>query len=201
MFTFNRSFVPILCCRLGAVNPGICHHVVQWTCWFVYNWNKRWVKRLKVHSMVILRHQSCSFFVKSTISTLVLMILVLCTPLCKIGDFLTIWTLIVACRSLGNGDVVCIRHSGVLLLSGSADVGLQCEQEGAEHTALGGSMLSINLEEVWLPIHTPWCLLVGKFNIPMQRLVLKPWVFSYPISFVGEIVFKAELKSTNNILM
>ena len=42
---------------------------------------------------------------------------------------------------------------------------------------------------------------VRKSNIQVTSVVLKPWVFSLPISFMGEIVLHAELKSTNSILI
>lgn len=53
--------------------------------------------------------------------------------------------------------VVLILHSRFLLTSGSAVVGVQCEKEGAEHTARGSSSVehqhragvSANLNSVW----------------------------------------------------
>ncbi len=61
--------------------------------------------------------------------------------------------------------------------------------------------MSIRVEEERLPIRTDWGLFVMKSSIQLQRVVLMPRVFSFPISFMGEIVLKAELKSTNSILM
>ena len=37
------------------------------------------------------------------------------------------------------GKLVSAVYFRVLLMSGSAVMGVQCEQEGADHTALGGS--------------------------------------------------------------
>ncbi len=46
---------------------------------------------------------------------------------------------------------------------------------------LGASVLSTRVEEEWLPIQTVWGLFVWKFNIHLQRVVLKPRVLSLPI--------------------
>ena len=42
-------------------------------------------------------------------------------------------------------DMNCILHNRVPLISESAVMGVQCEQEGPEHTTLGNST---NIEEV-----------------------------------------------------
>lgn len=44
------------------------------------------------------------------------------------------WVVLMVCNPIDN-VVVCKRHNSSL----STVVGVQCEQEGAEHTALGGS--------------------------------------------------------------
>ena len=65
--------------------------------------------------------------------------IVLCAALCKIIDFLPILTLTAVYNKVDDGGVGCITHYRVLLMSASAVMGVQCEQEGAEHAALGGS--------------------------------------------------------------
>ncbi len=64
----------------------------------------------------------------------------------------------------------------------------------------GALVLNIRVEEERLPIGTDRGLFVRKSSIQLQRVVLMPRVFSFPVSFMGEIVLKAELKSTNSIL-
>ena len=51
-----------------------------------------------------------------------------------------------------DGGFIQIPHSRVLLMSGSAAMAVQCEQDEAKHTALRSPVLSTNGEEVWLPI-------------------------------------------------
>ena len=38
-----------------------------------------------------------------------------------------------------DGGVLCILHSRAVLMSGSTVMGVQCDQDRVEHTALGGS--------------------------------------------------------------
>ncbi len=64
---------------------------------------------------------------------------ILFSPLSKVVDFLPVWTLIIVYNMTNDGGAVCTLHNRVLWVSGSAVMGVQCEQEGAEHTALGGS--------------------------------------------------------------
>ena len=65
--------------------------------------------------------------------------IVLCTSCCKIVDFLHILTPIVVFNAANDGGAIRIPCNKVLLISCSAAVGVRCEKEGAEHTALGGS--------------------------------------------------------------
>ncbi len=59
-------------------------------------------------------------------------------------DFLLIFILIVVCKPAGDGGVI-----RVLYILGIAVVSVQREQEGSEHTALGGSLvLSTKVEDV-----------------------------------------------------
>lgn len=50
-----------------------------------------------------------------------------CAPLSRIFDFLPMWTLIVVCNPANDDD------GGVVGISGIAVIGVQCEQEEAEH--------------------------------------------------------------------
>ena len=59
-------------------------------------------------------------------------------PLCKNLDLQLIRPLIIVHNVADDGGTVLVLHNRVLLMSGSAVIG-QCEQEGAEHTALEGS--------------------------------------------------------------
>ena len=52
-----------------------------------------------------------------------------------------------------------------------------------------------------MSVQTLCALLVRKSNIQLQSVILKPRVFSFPVSSIGEIVLNAELKSTNSIVM
>ena len=56
--------------------------------------------------------------------------IVLCAELCKI------WALIVVYIKATDGDVILILHNRALLMSGSAVMGVQSEQQGDEHTAM-----------------------------------------------------------------
>lgn len=46
---------------------------------------------------------------------------------------------IIVCNVASNGGVVYILFNRLLLMSGNAVMGVQCEPEGAEHKAMGGS--------------------------------------------------------------
>ena len=61
--------------------------------------------------------------------------IVLCTSLCKIVDFVPIWTLIAFWNAADDRDVISIFR--VLVISWSAVMVEQVEEEEAEHTALG----------------------------------------------------------------
>ena len=58
---------------------------------------------------------------------------------CKFVDFLPILTLISVWNVADDGGVNSIHDNRVLLMSGSAVIGAEYEQEGAQHTALRGS--------------------------------------------------------------
>lgn len=52
-----------------------------------------------------------------------------------------------------------------------------------------------------LPIRTVCGLLLRQSNDQLRGVVFNPRVWSFPLSFMGEIVFNAELKSTNDIIL
>lgn len=60
-------------------------------------------------------------------------------PCCKIVDFLPILTPIVVFNAANDGGDIHILNNKVLFMSGRTVVGVQCEKEGAEPTALVGS--------------------------------------------------------------
>ena len=57
----------------------------------------------------------------------------------------------VLCKADDDAGVICILHNRVLLMSGSTDMGVQCDQEGITQP-YGGLMLNSNAEDVWLPL-------------------------------------------------
>ncbi len=61
-----------------------------------------------------------------------------------------------------DGGVACILHDRVLRLSGSAVMGEQCEQEGAQHAALGSSSVEHEPRGGVTAIQTVWGLFVRK---------------------------------------
>ena len=52
---------------------------------------------------------------------------------------------------------------------------VRCGQEGLNTKPWGAPLLSINIEEVWLPVWTLWGLLVRNSNIQLQIVVLQLW--------------------------
>lgn len=86
----------------------------------------------------------------------------------------------------GDVGVLVILHNVILMMSGRAVMGVLCELDGADD---------------WIPIRTLRGLQLRKSNIELQSVVLKPRVFSFPVSFMAMIVSNAELKSPNSILM
>ena len=59
----------------------------------------------------------------------------------------------------------------------------------------GAPVLSTNMEEVGIAIRTVWGLLVQKCYIQLQNVVLKPRMFSFPISLIWEIALNAEVNT------
>ena len=51
------------------------------------------------------------------------------------------------------------------------------------------------MEEVGIAIRTVWGLLVQKCYIQLQNVVLKPRMFSFPISLIWEIALNAEVNT------
>ncbi len=82
-----------------------------------------------------------------------------------------------------------------------AVMGQQSEEEGAQHTSLGGgAVFSVMVLDVLLPTRTAWGLLVRKSNSQLHSDVLSPSWTNLWMSCWGMIVLNAELKSMNSIL-
>ena len=92
-----------------------------------------------------------------------------------------------------------LHDSARLLISSGYE--LSSAADGVNRRGLSTQPWGAPVEEVRLPIRTLLGLLVRKSKIQLPSAVLKPRVISFPISFEGEIVLNAELKSTNSIPM
>ncbi len=81
-----------------------------------------------------------------------------------------------------------------------AVVGQQSEEEGAQHTSLGGPCVQCDGAGCFNADRTAWGLPVRKSNSQLHREVLSPSWTNLWVSCWGMIVLNAELKSMNSIL-
>ena len=134
------------------------------------------------------------FFLKSSISSYIL--LILSSRLFSVHQdvrFL-IWSIIIVHNAANDGDVIHIMHNRVLLMSRSAVIGAVSLGRGWARSP-GGLQRSLLKWRCDYKSVIPWVCLWGSQISSGNILYSSPECFS---SFMGEIVLNAEQKSTNS---